>query len=148
VDRSDELLADVPDTDHHLGRLAGYRRGSRVRAAIFAAVGLSVVAAAIGGRWYARRIEDRARGSAPSYWLAPGEPAEARPRELRWTTGRARLGLSRAPPGVHAIRLPDRIVRLARGCDRAQIRVDVRDGSTLALDVIAGAIEQEPVPAP
>ncbi|MCH9686995.1 MAG: hypothetical protein K0V04_36505, partial [Deltaproteobacteria bacterium] len=54
----------------------------------------------------------------------------------------ARLGMSRQDPGVRAIVLPDRIVTLAPGCDHAQIKVDVRDGKTVQLDVVVGEIRQ------
>jgi hypothetical protein len=146
--RDDELLDDPPETDHHLGRIAGYRRGARVRTAVFATLGLSVAAAVLLGRWYAKRLDEELHRPSPTYELAPSETGEGRSRELMWSTGRARLGLSREPPGVQQIRLPDRIVRLADGHDHAQIRVVVRDGETVQLDVIAGQIEQEPLTAP
>jgi hypothetical protein len=146
--RDDELLDDPPETDHHLGRIAGYRRGSRARTAVFGTLALSVMAATLLGRWYAKRLDDQLHRPSPTYELAPSESGEGRSRELSWSTGRARLGLSREPPGVEQIRLPDRIVRLAEGHDHAQIRVEVRDGKTVQLDVIAGQIEEEPLTAP
>lgn len=146
--RDDELLDDPPETDYHLGRIAGYRRGARVRTAVFLTLGLSVVGATLLGRWYAQRLENDLHRPSPTYQLAPNETGEGRTRELVWSTGRARLGLSREPPGVEQIRLPDRIVRLAEGHDHAQIRVEVRDGKTVQIDVIAGQIEEELLTAP
>lgn len=146
--RDDELLDDPPETDHHLGRIAGYRRGTRVRTAVFVTLGLSVPAATLLGRCYAQRLEEDLHRPSPTYELAPSETGEGRSRELVWSTGRARLGLSREPPGVAQIRLPDRILRLAEGHDHAQVRVEVRDGETVQIEVIAGQIEEEPLTAP
>jgi hypothetical protein len=146
--RDDELLDDPPDTDHHLGRIAGYRRGSRARTAVFLTLALSVPAAALLGRWYAKRLDEDLHRPSPAYELAPNETGKGRTREVSWSTGRARLGLSREPPGVEQIRLPDRILRLAEGHDHAQVRVEVREGKTVQIEVIAGQIEEELLTAP
>lgn len=141
--RDDELLRDVPDADHHLGRIAGYRSGSRVRTIVFGILVVSVPTALLLGRWYAKHVERTLRPQAPTYELAPDDDGTARPDTLSWTHGVARLGLSRTAPGVQRIELPDRVIRLAPGHEHAQIRVEIRDGRTVALEVLAGGIEQE-----
>lgn len=150
-ERDDELLVDVPAADHHLGGLAGYRRGSGVRIGVFGSLIAAVIAALLVGRWYVSRLEARRKGSAPTYRLdnsPSGAPAESRPRVLTWSSGTARLGLSRADPAIAAIELPDQIVELAPGCDHAQIKVDVRDGRTVTLQVVVGEIRRTPREAP
>ena len=146
--RDDELLDDPPETDHHLGRMAGYRRGTRARTAVFLTLAVSVAAATLLGRWYAKRLDEELHRPSPTYELAPGDTGQGRARELTWSTVRARLGLSREPPGVEQIRLPDRILRLAEGHDHAQVRVEVRNGETVQIEVITGQIEEEPITAP
>jgi hypothetical protein len=110
---------------------------------VFLTLGLSVVGATLLGRWYARRLEQDLHRPSPTYEVVPNESGEGRTRELVWSTGRARLGLSREPPGVEQIRLPDRILRLAEGHDHAQVRIEVRDGETVQIEVIAGEIDEE-----
>jgi hypothetical protein len=44
---------------------------------------------------------------------------------------------------VEAIVLPDRVLRLAEGCDHAQVKVNVVDGQTVELKIITGEIVSE-----
>ncbi len=141
--RDDELLTEIPDVP--VGGFAGYRDGNRIRRSIIAAVVVATVAATMAGVWWARRQEAIYRGGpGGEYQVSPAATAElTRPEEMVWSGGRARLGLSRGDPGVHAIRLPDRVIRLADGFDHAQIKVDVRQGKTHRMDVIVGDVEVE-----
>ena len=89
-----------------------------------------------------KRLEAERKTVVPHYELAEGAADEGRPNAMVWSQGVARLGLARQEPGVRAIVLPDRIVTLAPGCDHAQIKVDVRNGETVALKVLTGEIRQ------
>lgn len=140
----DELLEEPP-TGPSFGPLTGYREGSRVRRWIYLALVAGVLAAFFVGRWYVQHLEEQRRIPSPEYQLAEGAEDEERPDVMVWTSGVARLGLSRQQPGVRAIVLPDRVVTLAPGCDHAQIKVDVRDGETKALKVLVGEIRHKPI---
>ncbi len=144
--RDDELLSDPPEGPGY-APLHGYRAGSRARRLLWLVVALALFTAVGAGVWWARRTDERLRRSsapaAASYSASPG----TRPREMVWTSGRARLGLSRFEPGVQVIRLPDRTLRLAEGCDHAQVVVEV-EGDTSRVRVLLGEIIEEPSPTP
>ncbi|RMG98352.1 MAG: hypothetical protein D6705_06130 [Deltaproteobacteria bacterium] len=127
--------------------LEGYDAGRWPRRVVYTAVVLSTFGAVTAGVFYARHREAVLRDPAVRYApdLAPGE---VRPREMHWTNGRARLGLSRTPPSAERIVLPDRIVELAPDASHAQVDVEVRDGRTVRLEVLTGAIDERPVPDP
>jgi hypothetical protein len=150
-DRLDELLADPPPLPT-VGALSGYRAGGRARRWLLVALVLGILGAIATARWYIQWLEEQQRHPPmPTYQLAAGAEAESRPDALVWTDGTARLGLSRQDPGVRAIVLPDRVLTLARGCDHAQVKVEVKDGRTVKLKVLVGEIEQtalRPDPAP
>jgi hypothetical protein len=76
---------------------------------------------------------------APEYVLTDDGP---RAEVLVWSAGRARFALGQ-PPSVSVVQLPDRKVRLAPGCDHAQIRVDVREGQPSRVEVLVGEIVEE-----
>ncbi len=135
-DRDDELMTTPPERHAVRGVLEGDRAGRRIRGWLVLAGCVLVPAIA----WLWGRAFDTV--VVPSYELAP-DSDNARDRVLVWSSGKARLGLSRQTPGVEAIVLPDRVVRLALGCEHAQIRVDVRDGETVAFDVVVGDIVTE-----
>lgn len=139
----DELLESPPEGPS-FGPLTGYRDGSRARRFVYLALIVGVIGAVLAGRWYVGHLEEQRRIPAPEYRLAEGAEDEERADVMVWTSGVARLGLTRQQPGVRAIVLPDRIVTLAPGCDHAQIKVDVRDGETKALKVVVGEIRQQP----
>ena len=141
--RDDELLQNIPEVQ--AGGFAGYRAGKGVRRRVFGSVALAVVVAVGAGVWWAKRQEAILRAGTGGQYEVDPEPdgTQARPREMVWSSGRARLGLSRHEPGVNVIRLPDRTVRLAAGYDHAQINVDIRGGKTVRLDVLVGDVEVE-----
>ncbi|MCA9714618.1 MAG: hypothetical protein H6713_10615 [Myxococcales bacterium] len=140
--RDDELLVTPPFGDHHLGRLGGYRSGVRQRRRLSIALGVALVGSMIAGFYYLRYLEQYRAYDV--FELPPDAELEGRPRVMTWSDGKARFGLHRAPPGVHTIELPDRTVRLADGCERAQIRVNIVDGKTVELTVITGDVTETP----
>lgn len=136
--RDDELLPDPPRGDYHRGRLAGYGAARSVRLVLLACLGTLLVATTVV--WYLW-----ARPAPPSrqFQLPPGTDLAARPRVFTWSEGKARLGLSREPPGVDTVELPDRTLRLAPGSDLAQFKVVVENGHTRALEVVSGEVVEE-----
>jgi len=90
--------------------------------------------------WWAR---NRPPAHPQQFQLPAGTDLDSRPRTMAWSGGKARLGLDRQPPGILAIELPDRTLRLAEGSDQAQLKVEVRDGKTVALKVLFGAVVEE-----
>lgn len=137
----DELLPDPPHQPP-VGPLTGYRDGTRVRRRVYLGLVFGVLGATLAGRCYVEHLEAQRRIPAPQYQLAAGAEDEARPDVMVWSSGLARLGLSRQQPGIRAIVLPDRIVTLAPGCDHAQIKVNVVDGETVQLKVLLGEIRE------
>lgn len=136
----DELLEDPPAISSR-GSLAAYQEGSRVRRKVYLALVVGGLSAVVAGHLIARHLEHQRRNPTAHYTMAPGSEDEIRPRSLEWTDGYARLALSREPPGIAEVVLPDRVVRLADGVDTAQFRVNVLDGRTVELKVISGDIE-------
>jgi len=139
----DELLADPPVLPTE-GPLTGYRDGSRVRRRVYLGLVVGVIGAGVAGKWYVGYLDRQRVVPLPEYRLAAGAELEERPDVMVWTSGLARLGMARQQPGVKAIVLPDRILTLAPGCDHAQVKVNVVDGKTVALDVVLGEIRQRP----
>lgn len=139
-ERDDELMADPPVGVHHLGRLGGYRQGGRMRLIL---AGLVVVFVIIGVGLFAWFVRTRPAEHARQFELPPGSDLESRPRTMAWSGGKARLGLDRKPPGVLQIDLPDRSLKLADGCDQAQMKIDVTDGKTTELRVIFGEVVED-----
>jgi hypothetical protein len=140
-DRLDELLDDPPRGDHHLGRFAGYQAARKVRRRMVIVLLAGIAAAVIAYVQYTRWLQYERHHP---YALPEGVDASDRPREMTWTGGKARLGLSAEPPGLEVIHLPDRDIRLAEGCERAQLKLDVQDGKTVAIEVVSGEIVEEP----
>lgn len=140
--RDDELMADPPRGDHHLGRFAGYSAAHRVRRRIVSVLVLAGVASIVAYQQYAAYLTHKYEHP---FELPPGTDTSTRPRALHWSDGEARLGLSREPPSVEAIHLPDKTIRLADGCDHAQVRVDVIDGRTVAVETLVGEIVEVPL---
>ena len=144
---TDELLADPP-AGPPPGGLDGYRAGRKVRYGIFGVLALAVLGTGwLVNRWQATEEAERRAPKLPVYTLSPEVDDAARPRQLVWSEGFARLGLARAQPGVEEILLPDRRVRLAPGHDVAQIKVEVRDGRTVSLTVLVGRVVELPLEA-
>lgn len=139
--RDDELLADPPQGEYHRGRFAGYGAGRRARRALLICIGLLLIVTTVV--WYQWATRERPRATVRQFQLPAGTDLDDRPRVLTWSEGKARLGLSREPPGVHTIELPDRTLRLAAGSDQAQFKVIVEDGKTTALDIISGVVVED-----
>ncbi len=139
-ERDDELMANPPVGTYHRGRLEGYRQGGRMRLILGALVVLFVAGGVALTVWWVR---NRPAPHAAAFELPPGSDLDGRPRTMAWTGGKARLGLDRKPPGVLAIELPDRTLRLADGSDQAQMKVEVEDGKTTQLRVIFGDVIEE-----
>jgi hypothetical protein len=141
-ERDDELMPDPPKLEHG-GRLAGYAAGSGMRRLLFALV-VIFVAGGIGlVVWFTRNREPV---HPDQFQLPPGSELSERPRTMVWSGGAARLGLDREPPGLLAIELPDRTLRLADGCDQAQFKVDVEGGKTKQVKVLFGEVVEELAP--
>lgn len=138
-ERDDELLPDPPAGEHHLGRLAGYRAARKVRLVLLACLAVLFTVTAVVWYQWARP----APASSRQFQLPPGTDLSARPRVLTWSSGKARLGLSREPPGVDTVELPDRTLRLAAGSDLAQFKVVVEDDRTVAIEIVSGAIVED-----
>lgn len=138
-ERDDELLPDPPKQAHG-GRLAGYAAASGVRRLLFALVIVFVVGGVALVVWFTRTREP---SHVPQFQLPEGSVLSDRPRTMVWSSGAARLGLNREPPGLMAIELPDRTLRLADGSDQAMLKVDVEDGQTKAIKVEFGDVVEE-----
>lgn len=137
--REDELLADPPETGVG-GMFEGYRRGARARWMLWGASLLGVGLVTAGILWARRASEVR-----PNYALVDTAEVREDDRVLHWATeGEARLGLTREPPGVHTLILPDRIVRLADDQDHAQVLVRIENGETRAIKTLTGRVHTEP----
>lgn len=140
--RDDELLAVLPPADYHRGRLAGYDAGRRARLALLVGLAVLLVATTVAWYFYAT-AEPKPAPARRQFQLPAGTDLDARPRVLTWSEGKARLGLSREPPGVDTVELPDRTLRLAPGADMAQFKVVVEAGKTVALDIVSGDVVEE-----
>lgn len=139
--RDDELLADPPQGEHHRGRLAGYEAGRGARRLLLLGLLVGLVGTAGAWFWYVTREPPPPRPR--QFQLPAGTDASERPRVFTWSEGKAQLGLSREPPGVEAVELPDRTLRLAPGSDLARFKVVVADGATSVLEVLSGAVVEE-----
>ncbi len=126
--------------------LHGYAEGGLVRRLVYGVAVVATAGAVVAGIRYARYRDAVLRDPAQVY--APVEPppgtAQARPRTLSWTAGRARLGLARRPPSATRILLPDKMIELAPDAAHAQIEVEVRDGRTIHLTTLVGEIVARP----
>lgn len=145
--RDDELLADPPMGDHHLGRFADYQAADRLRRRIVIAVLVTLAAGVVGVILYLRHLHQL---RAPVYTvpLPEGTDVSTRPRVLTWSGGKARFALAREAPALEALELPDRVLRLADGCESAEVRVWVEAGRTVEVTVIRGEVRQEPLTSP
>jgi hypothetical protein len=133
--RSGELLQVLPPTAPG-GVLSGHRAGRSARLVfgllLTAAVGLAV--------WIATRPVPRPQ-PRPYVFDAAAPRADA----VVWGSGRGVLGMQRAPGSVQEIHLPDRVLRLAPGCDFARVAVDVVEGETRTIEVQVGSIREVPL---
>ncbi len=136
-----ELLADPPDDDASEGAFAGYERSRRVRWFVGGTLAFGFIAALWGGSWYEDYLRKQARRGMKPEYAHPPAAVSAEDRVMHWDSGAARLGLSKDPPGVSLIVLPDREIRLAEGYDSAQLSLRVEDGRTVKLRVLTGRID-------
>ena len=137
----DELLTEIPEPDRAQGAFAGYEKTRRVRWIIGGSLLVGAIGAVYGANWYADYVREQARrGIKPTYADVPTD-VSPEDRVMHWDSGPARLGLSKEPPGVNLIVLPDRELRLAEGYDSAQLSVNVKDGRTVKLRVLTGRID-------
>jgi len=139
-ERDDELMTDLPPAHYNRGRLGGYAAGAPLRRLFYALVLVSVISGVLVVSWWAR---NRPSLHPQQFQLPAGTDLDARPRTMAWSGGKARLGLDRQPPGILAIELPDRTLRLAEGSDQAQLKLEVRDGKTVELKVLFGEVVEE-----
>ena len=139
-ERDDELMDIVPPSDYHRGRLGGYAAGAPMRRLFYALVIVFVIGGVVLVSWWVR---NRPNLHPQQFQLPAGTDLDARPRTMAWSGGKARLGLDRQPPGILSIELPDRTLRLAEGSDQAQLKVEVRNGKTVELKVLFGAVVEE-----
>ncbi|GEM_PF-2197680 len=135
--RDDELLTDPPLGDHHLGRFGGWEAGSRGRRIITGVLGAAVLAGIVAVVTFNSELRERRLHPMPEVeaTITPGTP-----REMSFSEGKFRVGLSREAPAVNLVHLPDRDITLARGAEKAQFKVEIRDGQTRAIKVLTGEI--------
>ncbi|MCA9689596.1 MAG: hypothetical protein KC636_08290 [Myxococcales bacterium] len=136
-ERDDELLDDPPAGDHHLGRFAGWRATRQLRWIVGGSLGVVGVIGAVIFIQHTREMRDARLHPLPEVeaTIAPGTP-----REMTLADGEMRVGLSREPPAINVLHLPDRDITLARGAEKAQFKVEIRDGTTVRLVVLTGEI--------
>ncbi|PRQ05103.1 hypothetical protein ENSA7_47320 [Enhygromyxa salina] len=142
--RDDELLDDPPETDHHLGRFAGWRAARQVRLFVGVALGLAVI---VGGTVFvthtrALREQDEQLRQKRLHPLPELEATitPGTPREMTVSDGSMRVSLSAEPPAINLLHLPDRDITLAPGVEKAQFKVVVVDGKTVELVVLTGDV--------
>ncbi|MEZ4448923.1 MAG: hypothetical protein R3B09_05525 [Nannocystaceae bacterium] len=140
--RLDELLADPPLGEYHRGRFGGYAEGSRGRRLMVIIGVVTMIALVIGAYVLITYLQSRKPIPIHDAPLPEGTDASGRSRTIAWSSGRARLALTREPPGADVIELPDREIHLAEGCDAAQIKVEVVDGQVKSLKVLYGEVVQ------
>jgi hypothetical protein len=137
TERDDELLDELPVTDHHLGGFAGWRATRNLRWIVGSVVGIAVLIAVVV--FIQHILEARYARLHPlpevEATIAPGTP-----REMTYADGKFRVMISREAPSVNLVHLPDRDITLARGAEKASFKIEVRDGKTVALEVLTGEI--------
>ncbi len=108
---------------------------------------MTLAAGVVGVILYLRHLHQL---RAPVYTvpLPEGTDVSTRPRVLTWSGGKARFALAREAPALEALELPDRVLRLADGCESAEVRVWVEAGRTVEVTVIRGEVRQEPLTSP
>ncbi len=135
--RDDELLDELPATDHHLGRFAGWRAARKLRLIVGVSLGIAVALGALAFILHSRELRHERLHPLPEVEALVSANT---PREATYTDGRFRIGISRAEPYINLVHLPDRDITLARWSDTAQFKVEIRDGRTVKLEVLTGEI--------
>jgi hypothetical protein len=136
-ERDDELLEELPATDHHLGRFAGWRAVRKTRWIVGVTLGVALIVGVVVFVLHSRELRHRRLHPLPEVeaTITPGTP-----REMTMSEGHMRVGLSREPPAVNVLHLPDRDITLAPGAEKAQFKVEVRGGETVMVKVLTGEI--------
>lgn len=135
--RDDELLTELPPHDYHLGQFAGWRATRKARWFVGGTLGATLLVGIVLFIVHTRELRHERLHPLPEVeaTIAPGTP-----RDMTLSDGSMRVGLSREPPAVNILHLPDRDITLADGADKAQFKVEVRDGKTVRLHVLTGEI--------
>lgn len=135
--RDDELLDDIPATNHHLGRFAGWHAARKVRWLIAGVLGTAFGVGIIAFIHNSLELRHARLHPLPEVeaLLGPGTT-----REATYTDGKFRVGLSREAPYINVVHLPDRDITLARGAENAQFKIEIREGKTVKLTVLTGEI--------
>jgi hypothetical protein len=136
-ERDDELLTELPPHDYHLGQFAGWRATRKLRWFVGGTLGATLLVGVIVLIVHTREFRQQKLHPLPEVeaTITPGTP-----RDMSLSEGSMRVGLSREPPGINILHLPDRDVTLARGSDKAQFKVEIRAGKTVRLQVLTGEI--------
>lgn len=134
-ERDDELLDELPETDHHLGRFAGWRAARRSRLIVGGGLSLAGLAAVIAFVVHTRELRYARLHPLPELeaTIAPGTS-----REMTISEGQMRVQLAREPPSINLLHLPDRDITLAPRVDKVQFKVEVREGQTVRLKILTG----------
>jgi hypothetical protein len=136
-ERDDELLTELPPHDYYLGHFAGWRATRKLRWFVGGTLGATLLVGVIVLIVHTREVRHHKLHPMPEVeaTITPGTP-----RDMSLSEGSMRVGLSREPPGINILHLPDRDVTLARGSDKAQFKVEIREGKTARLQVLTGEI--------
>ena len=135
----DELMEDPPASVGD-GVLSAHQDGGRIRRRVYGGTVLGALVLIAIGYSYVAQLQHKRDNPTAQYTVAAGAEDEIRPRSMVWNSGFARLALSREPPGITQIVLPDRFVELADGVDTAQFKVNVVDGRTISFKVLTGQV--------
>lgn len=135
--RDDELLDELPATDHHLGGFAGWRAMSWQRWVIGIVLSSVMIAGVVILVKHRAAMRYQRLHPLPEVeaTIAPGTP-----REMTYSEGSFRVMISSEAPAVNLVHLPDRDITLARGEERASFKFEIRDGKTITLEVVTGKI--------
>lgn len=135
--RDDELLDELPATDHHLGRFAGWRAARTSR---WIVTGVLAVTVAVGVVLLIKHSRDARYARLHPLPEVEATIAPGTPREMTYAEGKFRVLLSSEAPAVNLVHLPDRDITLARGVEKASFKFEIRDGKTIKLEVLTGEI--------
>lgn len=135
----DELMEDPPASSGG-GVLSAHQDGGRIRRRVYGGTIVGALVLIAIAYSYVAHLQHERDNPTAQYTVAAGAEDEIRPRSMEWNSGFARLALSREPPGITQIVLPDRLVELKDGVDTAQFKVNVVDGKTIVFKVLTGEV--------
>ena len=133
----DELLDELPSSDHHRGRFGGYQAANRARRQIIVIFAIATCFAVGSYYWYVSKLEYERKHP---FVLEDSPGLKDRPREIYWSEGEARLGISREAPGAQVIVLPDMELHLPDDLDHAQVVVNVQNKKTVSVQRAVGDV--------